>query len=190
MLSFGLDLSHSASKELGDSFVGGLPYLLLVLMVTATSYYQQRQISARNKGTPVNPQQQMLMRVLPAFFAFISLTLPSGLVLYFFVSNLYRIVQQAFISHRLIPALGPDPRAIDVKEAADESSVKGSKDGKDTTDETVAPNQVPAPKAVPKPAAKAQPKGSTPAKRPAAGRTTPRGTGGNLPPSGPRKKRK
>jgi len=101
MLSFGLDLSHSAARELGDSFVGGLPYLLLVLAVTATSYYQQRQISARNTGTQVNPQQQMLMRVMPAFFAVISLTLPAGLVVYFLVSNLYRIGQQAYITRKL-----------------------------------------------------------------------------------------
>ena len=94
MLAFGLDLSHSAAKELGESFVGGLPYLVLVLMVTCTSYYQQRQISARNTSATVNPQQQMLMRIMPAFFAVISLTLPAGVVVYFLVSNLYRIGQQ------------------------------------------------------------------------------------------------
>ena len=55
MLAFGLDLSHSAAKELGESFVGGLPYLILVLMVTATSYYQQRQISARNTSAHHQP---------------------------------------------------------------------------------------------------------------------------------------
>jgi membrane protein insertase Oxa1/YidC/SpoIIIJ len=43
----------------------------------------------------------MLMKIFPAFFAFISLSLPGGLVLYFFVSNLYRVGQQALISHTI-----------------------------------------------------------------------------------------
>ena len=47
MIAFGIDLADSAVKVIGDSFVKGLPYLALVLVVAATSYYQQRQISAR-----------------------------------------------------------------------------------------------------------------------------------------------
>ena len=38
---------------------------------------------------------------MPAFFALISFTLPAGIVLYFFVSNLYRIGQQAFITRTM-----------------------------------------------------------------------------------------
>jgi YidC/Oxa1 family membrane protein insertase len=67
--------------------------------VTASSYIQQLQISARNKnGSAINPQQAMLLKVMPAFFALISLTLPAGVVVYFLVSNLYRIGQQAYIT--------------------------------------------------------------------------------------------
>jgi YidC/Oxa1 family membrane protein insertase len=69
------------------------------LMVTASSYIQQLQISARNKnGTAINPQQAMLLKIMPAFFAVISLTLPAGIVVYFLVSNLYRIGQQSYIT--------------------------------------------------------------------------------------------
>ncbi len=99
MMAFGMDLSHSAAKEMSESFVGAIPYLILILMVTASSYIQQLQISARNKnGTAINPQQAMLLKVMPAFFALISLTLPAGVVVYFLVSNLYRIGQQAYIT--------------------------------------------------------------------------------------------
>ena len=99
MLAFGMDLSHSAAKEMSESFVGAIPYLILILFVTASSYIQQLQISARNKnGTAINPQQAMLLKVMPAFFALISLTLPAGVVVYFLVSNLYRIGQQAYIT--------------------------------------------------------------------------------------------
>ncbi len=99
MMAFGMDLSHSAAKEMSESFVGAIPYLVLILFVTASSYIQQLQISARNKnGTAINPQQAMLLKVMPAFFALISLTLPAGVVVYFLVSNLYRIGQQAYIT--------------------------------------------------------------------------------------------
>ncbi len=102
MMAFGLDLSHSAVRELGNSFVSGLPYLVLVIVVAATSYVQQWQITvrSRNQNQPINPQQQMLLRILPAFFAVISLTLPAGLVVYFLVSNCYRILQQFYITQR------------------------------------------------------------------------------------------
>jgi hypothetical protein len=43
----------------------------------------------------------MLMRIMPLFFAFISFTLPSGIVVYFLVSNLFRVGQQAFITRTL-----------------------------------------------------------------------------------------
>ena len=71
-------------------------------LVAGTSYVQQKQVSGRNpQSAQVNPQQQMLLKLMPAFFAFISLGLPAGVVLYFFVSNLYRIGQQAFITRTM-----------------------------------------------------------------------------------------
>lgn len=101
MRSIGLDLSRSAVRAMSDSFAKGLPYLVFILIVVATSYYQQRQITVRNQqtGQPVNPQQQMLMRIFPAFFAIFSLFMPAAIVVYFLVSNLYRIGQQGYITH-------------------------------------------------------------------------------------------
>jgi YidC/Oxa1 family membrane protein insertase len=119
MMAFGMDLSHSAAKELSQSWVGAIPYLVLILMVTASSYIQQLQISARNKnGTAINPQQAMLLKVMPAFFAVISLTLPAGIVVYFLVSNLYRIGQQAYITRAFYRE--------DAKHAAEAASSPGS----------------------------------------------------------------
>jgi YidC/Oxa1 family membrane protein insertase len=99
MMAFGMDLSQSAARQMSESWVGAIPYLVLILGVTASSYIQQLQISARNKnGSPINPQQAMLLKLMPAFFAVISLTLPAGVVVYFLVSNLYRIAQQSYIT--------------------------------------------------------------------------------------------
>ncbi|CAN5582402.1 hypothetical protein BH20ACT2_BH20ACT2_18470 [soil metagenome] len=101
MMSFGIDLSESTQQALGQSFVHALPYLAMILAVTATSYIQQKQVSGRNPNAAVNPQQQMLLKLMPAFFAFISVTLPAGVVVYFLVSNLWRMGQQSFISRTM-----------------------------------------------------------------------------------------
>ena len=103
MVSWGLDLSKSATQVASDDFVQAIPYLLLILAVAGTTYVQQKQISARNPNsdTLANPQQKLLLRIMPAFMAFISLSLPAALVVYFFVSNLFRVGQQALISHAI-----------------------------------------------------------------------------------------
>ena len=101
MESFGINLAESAQKALREGYTSGLPYILLVLAVTATSYIQQKQVSGRNTSTQINPQQQMLMRIMPLFFAFISFTLPAGIVVYFLVSNLFRVGQQALITRTM-----------------------------------------------------------------------------------------
>ena len=75
-----------------------------MLVVAATSYYQQRQISARQTNQVANPQQQMLLKVMPGLFAVISLTFPAGLIVYFLTSNLYRIAQNAYITRRFYRA--------------------------------------------------------------------------------------
>jgi YidC/Oxa1 family membrane protein insertase len=49
----------------------------------------------------VNPQQQMIMKILPAFIGLISFGLPGALVLYFVTSNLFRVGQQFLITHTI-----------------------------------------------------------------------------------------
>ncbi len=121
--SFGLSLAESASKALGDGIGHALPYILLVVAVTATSYIQQKQVSGRNTQTQINPQQQMLMRIMPLFFAFISFTLPSGIVIYFLVSNLFRVGQQALITRTMYR--DQDGVVTTTGKAVDKSSTKG-----------------------------------------------------------------
>jgi YidC/Oxa1 family membrane protein insertase len=158
MMAFGMDLSHSAAKEMSESFVGAIPYLILIMLVTASSYVQQLQISARNKnGTAINPQQAMLLKLMPAFFAVISLTLPAGVVVYFLVSNLYRIGQQAYITRAFYRE--------DAKHAAEEKAITATtaKPKPEPKGGAKAPNP---PKAV------APPKGSSDKPTPKGGNTS------------------
>ncbi len=107
MLSFGLDLSKPAVQVIGENVLKGLPYLVLVLLVGLMSYYQNRQIMSRNTGAQSNKQQQMIMNLMPIFFGFISLTFASGLIVYLLVSNLVRIVQNYYITHRFYGDAAP-----------------------------------------------------------------------------------
>ncbi len=101
MVSWGIDLARSAQDVLGDSIIDSLPYLLLIGVVLVSSIYQQRQIRGRNSGAPVNPQQEMIMKILPFMLPVFSFTMPAALVVYFVISNLYRIGQQGYITRSL-----------------------------------------------------------------------------------------
>jgi YidC/Oxa1 family membrane protein insertase len=100
MKSWGIDMAESASKALGDSIGHALPYLLLIVGVLVTGVIQQRQIAGRNSAAQINPQQQMIMKLMPIFLPIFSFAMPAGLVVYFIVSNLWRIGQQAFITRK------------------------------------------------------------------------------------------
>lgn len=118
MLDFRLDLADTFMNRWND---GGLthafPYLLLVLIVAVSAWFQQRQIMARNAGnqTQINPQQQALMKIMPFFLPIFSLTLPAGIVLYFVVSNGYRILQQGFITKTMYSESAKEARAAELK---------------------------------------------------------------------------
>jgi YidC/Oxa1 family membrane protein insertase len=101
MVSWSIDLSRSAQQVLSESVISALPYLLLIVIVLVSSLYQQRQIQGRNTGAQVNPQQQMIMKILPFMLPVFSFTMPAALVIYFVVSNLYRIGQQGYITQSL-----------------------------------------------------------------------------------------
>jgi YidC/Oxa1 family membrane protein insertase len=101
MMSFGVDLAVSARTALGESFAEGLPHVVMVAIVAVTSYYQQKQIQGRNPNAEMPAQQKMIMRLMPAMFVLFAFVAPSALVVYFIVSNLYRIGMQAYITRTL-----------------------------------------------------------------------------------------
>lgn len=99
MMSWGIDLSRSALTELKDSgVVKALPFFVLIALVAATAWYQQRQIAGRNPNAAANPQQQMIGKLMPFIFVPITLSIPAGVVIYFVVSNLVRVGQQALVT--------------------------------------------------------------------------------------------
>jgi YidC/Oxa1 family membrane protein insertase len=69
-------------------------YYVLPILMGASMYYQQ-------KLTPSNftdPMQEKVFKFLPVIFTFFFITFPSGLVLYWFVNNLFSIGQQFIVN--------------------------------------------------------------------------------------------
>lgn len=137
MSSWGLDLSESAGQALRDGIVHALPYFALILVVFVSSWIQQRQIQGRNTNAQVNPQQQMIMKVMIFFLPLISFGLPAALVVYFVVSNLYRLGQQTYITRTMygdksaLAPVAPKPRekGKDRPAATATEGTKGKGDG-------------------------------------------------------------
>lgn len=99
LISWGFDLADAATSS-HESFVAALPYYVLIALVGFTAWFQQRQaMGRRDPNSPMTPQQQMMQRVMVIFLPLISLSIPAGVVIYFFFSNAFRIGQQWFIHH-------------------------------------------------------------------------------------------
>jgi len=130
MVSWGIDLSRSAQTALGDGLITALPYLVMILIVLVSSVYQQRQIQGRNTGAQINPQQQMIMKVLPFMLPVFAFTMPGALVVYFVISNLFRIGQQAYITRSLYSGDDSPGAQLAKQRAADKNDQDNGKQAK------------------------------------------------------------
>lgn len=101
MVSLGLDLSLSPALALGQNFAKGLIYALLVVMLGGLYFFQQRMVAARASVSPsMSPAQQKLMQYLPVFFAVFQIFFLLGLVIYYIIQAILRILQQGYITRR------------------------------------------------------------------------------------------
>jgi YidC/Oxa1 family membrane protein insertase len=69
------------------------PYLITPLLMGASWFVQQKMTP-----TPGDAMQQKIMMMMPLIFTFMFLTFPSGLVIYWLISNILSIIQQAYIN--------------------------------------------------------------------------------------------
>ncbi|OHD63748.1 MAG: hypothetical protein A2176_14520 [Spirochaetes bacterium RBG_13_51_14] len=68
---------------------------ILPIIMTASTFLQQKLSTVDTGG-----QQKMLMMMMPVMFIFIFWSMPSGLVLYWALQNLFQIIHQLFINYR------------------------------------------------------------------------------------------
>src|SRR3989440_6589155 len=143
----GMDLSLKATDSHSSLWVA-LPYYILVGAVFLTGFLQSRQ-SQRNTPPGGNPQMQRITKVLPIAFGAFSLFFPAGLVLYFLVSNLWRLGQQELIMRKIAPRDHVRKGgAIDAKSSPAKREVTAAPD---EPEEAVEPSEAPGrPKAAPR----------------------------------------
>lgn len=89
------------------------PYYILPILMGASMFYQQR-ITPNNF---TDPMQEKIFKYLPVIFTFFFITFPSGLVLYWFVNNLFSIAQQFVVNQQF-------KNAKDAKAAVEKKSEK------------------------------------------------------------------
>jgi len=147
--------------------------LVLVLAMTATTFFTQRQLMSKNMPAdalsgPYAQQQKLLLYVLPVAFGLGGVAFPIGVLLYWTTSNLWTMGQQFYVI-RNNPA--PGTPAFEAKQQRDQA--KAVKHGDVVTvDEPAAP---PTPR---RPAQRQQPKKQTRQQRRQAGNPKPDSTNG------------
>jgi len=92
----------------------GWPGWLLIVLMSGTMFFSQKQMMARNAATmadnPMAQQQKILLYIMPVFLAAISFQFPLGILLYWVTTNLWQILQQWVIlresTRTVAPAVG------------------------------------------------------------------------------------
>lgn len=98
------DLSRSDVIWSGISIPYVMPagLALLPLIMVVSTYFQTKITMGSSAG--MDPaQQKMMVWMMPAMMFLFSAVMPSGLVLYWIVSNIWSIVQYKFINRKYIP---------------------------------------------------------------------------------------
>lgn len=179
--------------ECGRGFPVRIPYFALALAMIGTTYYQQRQMQRASPG-PVNPQAQMMGRVMPILFGVWGFLFPAGLVLYWTTTNVIQIAQQQFMFGGV---RGPEASAAGDGKSAARRSQGGTKTGsaggaKALKGEAASPRRAAAPKATGKTAPTDGGKKASPTETPetAPSGTPKRGAGGANGPSGKKRRKR
>ena len=151
---FGAKISDSLTSADNTSVV--VLAILLVIMMTATTFITQRQLMSKNMPAdamngPYAQQQKLLLYVLPIVFAVSGIAFPIGLMIYWTTSNLWTMGQQFYVI-RNNPAPGTPAAAA----KADRDRAKAERKGV-----AVAPEVVEAPVEEQRPAQRQQPKRQT-----------------------------
>jgi len=128
--------------------------LVLIVLMTATTFTTQRQLMTKNMATNVdNPlanQQKLLLYVFPGMYAIFGLNFPIGVLIYWFTTNLWTMGQQFVVIRRSptpgSPAFEARERRLAEKQARKDAAkepqqlgVAGSEDGPPVTTEPPPP---------------------------------------------------
>jgi YidC/Oxa1 family membrane protein insertase len=113
---------HGWGDKLGSA--AGLTILGLIIAMAVTTYVSQRQLMARQSADS-NPQQQMLLKIMPLMFVVFAINVPLAVVVYWVTTNLWSMGQQWV----LLRNYQPPTAATATAGAANASGAKSGGDG-------------------------------------------------------------
>ncbi len=73
-------------------------WILLPILVGGTMWLQQKMMTSPTADPKQQAQSQMMLWMMPLMFAFLTMSFPSGLALYWVTSNVISIVMQYFVT--------------------------------------------------------------------------------------------
>jgi YidC/Oxa1 family membrane protein insertase len=159
--AFGMDLSQNAFSP-HSSVWAALPFWILLLVMAGTGYLQSSQMMSRNPNAAQNPQMRM-MKYLPLVFAVFFIRFPAGVLLYYAMSNVCRVVQQDAMYR-----FDPKVKALVNQEVQEVEAKTHDIDDREAEQQKKSPNKAgskpPAAKTGPKPA-EAKPPAKPPANK-------------------------
>ena len=74
------------------------PLYILPILVFGTMWVSQKMVTPQTTDPQQQAQGQMMLLMMPLLFAFMTLSFPSGLALYWVISNIIQIVMQYYIT--------------------------------------------------------------------------------------------
>jgi YidC/Oxa1 family membrane protein insertase len=81
--------------DCGNGVPDRIPYYALLILMIGTTFYSSRQTQKATPASAQNQQTQIITKVMPLMFGVFGFAFPAGLILYWTVSNLFQIGQQA-----------------------------------------------------------------------------------------------
>ena len=111
--------------DCGDSTPDRIPYYLMLVLMIGTTFYSSRQTQKATPASAQNPQTQIITKVMPVMFGIFGFGFPTGLILYWTMSNIFQIGQQAVMLR--LGHIGPEAMSRRLTEVQSKASTKADK---------------------------------------------------------------
>lgn len=104
--------------------------LILLALMGVTTFVSQKQTMARNPSVEAQPQQKILLYVMPGMLVVFGWQLPVGVLLYWVTTNAWTMVQQWFMFRNVNPTQEATASNTSAKAGADVQRGRRSRDGR------------------------------------------------------------
>lgn len=95
------DLTASPATSLAEGFTAGFPYLIALILFSVLTLIPQL-MQSRNQTGAQAQSMRMMSVVMTLMMLFVGWGLPAGVLLYYDVSTLWQVVQQLFVTQKVI----------------------------------------------------------------------------------------